>query len=70
MREDEVSEFGQCAVCGREINLEDPVHYSASATATVCYECARSHGGEFEPQSEKWTRRPKFPASVTKRFTD
>ncbi|HLU47440.1 MAG TPA: hypothetical protein VK116_05125 [Planctomycetota bacterium] len=70
MREDEATDLGQCAVCGREIDLEDPIHYAVSITTVVCHECARRHGGQFDPESEKWLRMPTFPSSVTKRFVD
>ena len=62
MREEELDETQVCVVCGEEIDPEDGRDFWVSASTVSCYECARKHGGVYDPELEKWKTPPRLPS--------
>ena len=67
MRERESGESEACNVCGEDLDRRDSRNYYISGTTMVCYECARKHGGIFDPETERWKVAPKLRAMKSKR---
>jgi len=63
MREEELEDAAVCELCGEDLDAEDPTNFPLPAGKVICPECARSHGGVFDPELERWRVPPKLPSS-------
>jgi hypothetical protein len=61
MQEAEFNETDACVICGEEVSPEDPANYYPATSIVVCYECARQHGGQYDPELERWSPAPRIP---------
>ena len=58
MHRDEFDESIQCVICGEELYAEDSRNFVALPSSWLCYECARSYGGVYNCESERWDVAP------------
>ena len=70
MSEREDLDIEVCVVCGEEVDLEDSRTYCRMASTIACFECARKHGGIFDPSTEKWTAKPRLPSSHVRKHRE
>jgi hypothetical protein len=66
MQERDLTETDVCALCGEELDPQDPRTFGLGTSLLVCYECARSHGGVYDSELENWRVPPHLPHPSSK----